>query len=77
MEEKIDRMEKNINDLIDSVVAIKDNMATKDELTSGLAEAREDLGGKIGSVQRALDAAFERQSTLEVSISKIEAELHI
>jgi hypothetical protein len=92
MDEKIDRMEKNINDLIEIVVAIKDNMVTKDELAgalaevredlggkiaSGLAEVREDLGGKIGGVQRALDSAFERQSALDASVSKIEAELRL
>lgn len=90
MDEGLDRLEKNVSDLIEIVVAIKDNMITKDDLAGalagvreevgakidgGLAELRSDLGGKIAGVQGALDAAFERHSALEARVSKIEVEL--
>lgn len=79
MEEKIDRIEKavaqntqSINDLIEIVVSIKDHMVTKDELASEV----EKLTSKIDGVQRAVDAGFERQGSLETRVSKIEEEFH-
>jgi len=84
MEEKLDRIEKNMGDLIEIVVSIKDNMVTRDELASELvgvraeiASVREELGGKIDGVQRSVDAGFERHSALEARVSKIETELHM
>ncbi|MEI6864193.1 MAG: hypothetical protein WCK46_02385 [Candidatus Adlerbacteria bacterium] len=90
MEEKLDRLEKNMNDLIEIVVSIKDHMATKQELAEveerltakmatniELTELEERLSGKIEGVQRSVDGAYERQSALEARVSKVEAELHI
>ncbi|MCX6820141.1 MAG: hypothetical protein NT019_02585 [Candidatus Adlerbacteria bacterium] len=99
MDEKIDRIEKavertekNVSDLTEIVVAIKDymltHMATKEELTEelssvkkelrkDLADVREELGGKIEGVQRSVDGSYERQSLLETRVSKVETELHV
>ena len=92
MEEKIDRIEKNLADLTEIVVAIKDymvtNMATKDELAEVRRELREEfttkmddihekLDGKIQGLQRSIDGNYERQSALESRVTRIETELHI
>jgi prefoldin subunit 5 len=95
MEERFDRLEKNMNDLIEIVVSIKDNMtikqelaeveerltarmdtlATKEELKE-MKEMEERIHGRVDGLQRADDAAFERDSALEGRILKIETELH-
>ena len=67
MEEKLDRIEKNMGDLIEIVVSIKDE----------LGDVREQLTGKIDGVQRSVDAGFERHSALEARVSKVETELHM
>ena len=83
----VERTDKNMSDLIEIVAAlksevedikgdvedIKETMATKTDL----AELREDLGGKIGGVQRGLDANFERHSALEARVSKFETEVGV
>lgn len=75
------RVEKNIGDLTEIVVSMKEymeeNVVMKDELAEVVAKSGEKLGAKIEGVQRAVDAGFERDSTLEARITRVETELHI
>ena len=72
MEERLDRMEKSINDLIGIVVAIKDYMTIKLATKEELAETEERLNAKIEGVQRSVDGAYELHSALEVRVTKLE-----
>lgn len=74
MEEKIDRIEKNINDLIEIVGAVKDNLEQFKEETEGNFEK---VQGKIDGLQRAVDSEFGHQSAIDARVTKIEAELHL
>lgn len=79
MNEQMDRLEKNMNDLIEIVVAIKDNMVTKQEFEEFKEDTEKNfemVTGKVEGVQRGLDSNFERHSALEARVSKIEVELH-
>ncbi len=84
--------EKNVNDLLEMFVYIKDNMVTKSELTDELTvlrteirteikesitQLREEVVGKIDGIHRALDAGYERDSALDARVSKIETVLHV
>ena len=80
--------EKGYTELLEMFVYIKDHMVTKDDLTDELAglrtelktdiaTLREELGGKIDGVHRALDAGFERDRALDARVTKIEAVLHL
>ena len=66
-----------VNERFDTVDQQLERMATKEELSTGLDSVREELGGKIDGVQRAVDAAFERHSALEARVTKVETELHM
>lgn len=68
-----------MNDLIEIVVAIKDNMVTKQEFEEFKEDTEKNfemVTGKVEGVQRGLDSNFERHSALEARVSKIEVELH-
>ena len=59
MDEKIDRIEKNVNDLIEIVVAIKDNMVTKHEFEEFKQEMTEFKSNTEARFD-AIDAKFEK-----------------
>jgi archaellum component FlaC len=87
MEEKLDRIEKNISDLIEIVIAVKDNLEDFRDETNKKFEAIdrkfeqvdtqfEIVNGKINGLHRAVDSAFERQSDLDTRVTKIESGLY-
>ncbi len=76
MEGRLDRMEKNINDLLAIVVSTKDYMTTKlvtrEELDIRLFQAEERIHGKIEGAQRSVDGLYGLHSTLEARVTKLE-----
>lgn len=77
LNERFNRIEKNIDDLIEIVGVIKDNMATKADLREGLDQVREELGGKIDGIHRWMETEVEERKKLEDRVSKVEEVVHL
>ncbi len=83
--EKKDSHDRNMNDLIEIVVSIKDNMVTKtefaelekkvDEGFKSVGTQFEQVNGKIDGIHRRIDAELEQRKLLEDRVSKVEAEV--
>jgi len=76
------KVEKDIRDLTEIVVSIKDymveNMATKAEMNAGFASVDvrfEQVNGKIDGIGRRIDSELERTLQLEDRVSKVEVEV--
>ncbi len=67
---KVDSNTRSIDDLTEIVVSMKGYMET--ELVT-----KEELGGKMQGLQRAIDGNYERQSALESRILKVETKLRV
>ena len=63
----------DIREILEAVIFIKDKMATKDELASGLADLKIELKRDIHGIHNRLDDELDKRKTLEVRVSRLEA----
>jgi len=82
MEKRLDKIDKNIADLIEITIAVRDRlvdveekMATKVNLAAlekKVDEGFEGVNGKIEGLHRRMDAELEQKRVVEDRVSKIE-----